>query len=107
MKENPDRKKTKTKKKTGKTIDFARKSDLLTPLKKILDGEITKKSQKEFDKYLNIIRKRNKNQEQQKTLAYINILFNGRNEAINFIDDFGSMILEAKIRAPDLRRNRS
>ena len=34
--------------------------------------------------------------EQQKTLANINMLFNGRNEAINFIDDYGSLILQAK-----------
>ena len=31
-----------------------------------------------------------------KTLANINIHFNARNNAIKFIEDFGSMILEAK-----------
>ena len=30
------------------------------------------------------------------TLANINKLLNGRNDAIRFLDDFGSMILEAK-----------
>ena len=33
---------------------------------------------------------------QKKTLANINIHFNARNNAIKFIEDYGSMILEAK-----------
>ena len=37
----------------------------------------------------------------KKTLANINKLFNGRNDAINFVDDYGSMILEAKRKAPE------
>ena len=32
----------------------------------------------------------------KKTLANINILFNARNDAVKFIEDYGSMILEAK-----------
>ena len=32
----------------------------------------------------------------KKTLANINVLFNARNNAIKFIEDYGSMILEAK-----------
>ena len=32
----------------------------------------------------------------KKFLANANILFNGRNSAIEFIEDYGSMILEAK-----------
>ena len=32
----------------------------------------------------------------KKTLANINILFNARNDAIKFIEDYGSMILETK-----------
>ena len=32
----------------------------------------------------------------KETLANINILFNARNNAIKFIEDYGSMILEAK-----------
>ena len=77
-----------------------KKDDLLTFLNKIKKGEITveeaKESQKEFSKYLRIIRKGNKNHEQQKTLANINILFNGRREAIKFYTDYSSMILDAK-----------
>ena len=42
------------------------------------------------------IRKGNKNDEQKKTLANINTLFNARNNAIKFIEDYGSVILEAK-----------
>ena len=32
----------------------------------------------------------------KKTLANINVLFNKRNNALKFIEDYGSMILEAK-----------
>ena len=42
------------------------------------------------------MRKGGKSDEQKKTLANINILFNARNNAIKFIEDYGSMILEAK-----------
>ena len=43
-----------------------------------------------------MIRKGNKNQEQEKTLANLNTLFKGRNDSINSIEGYGSMILEAK-----------
>ena len=36
-----------------------------------------------------MIRKGNKNREQEKTLANLNILFNGRNDAINIIEGYG------------------
>ena len=52
--------------------------------------------QENFYKYLNIIRIGNKNDNQQKVLANAYILFNGRNSAIKFIENYGSMILEAK-----------
>ena len=42
------------------------------------------------------MRKGNKNDNQKRTLANINILFNARNNAIKFIEDYGSMILDAK-----------
>ena len=42
------------------------------------------------------MRKGNKNDEQRKTFANINVLFNARNNAIKFMEDYGSMILEAK-----------
>ena len=52
--------------------------------------------QENFYKYLNIIRIGNKNDNQKKVLANAYILFNGRNSAIKFIEDYGSMILVSK-----------
>ena len=52
--------------------------------------------QQNFYKYLTIIRIGNKNDNQKKVLANANILFNGRNSAIKFIEDYGSVIFEAK-----------
>ena len=43
----------------------------------------------------------NKNEEQEKTLKNLNILFNGRNDAINFIEDYGPVILEARKQATE------
>ena len=51
---------------------------------------------KDYLYYLNIIRKGNKNPIQRKTLSNIENHFNARNSAIKFIEDYGSMILEAK-----------
>ena len=42
------------------------------------------------------MRKRNKSAEQKETLANINILSNARNNPIKYIEDYGSVILEAK-----------
>ena len=42
------------------------------------------------------IRRGNKTEKQKDTLANLNTLFNGRNDAINFIEGNGSMILEAE-----------
>ena len=58
--------------------------------------EEAKNNQKNYLEYLNIMRKGNKNPEQRKTLANINVLFNARDSSIKFIEDYGSMILEAK-----------
>ena len=58
--------------------------------------EDAKTIQQYYLDYLNIIRKGNKNAEQRKALANINILYSARNNAIKFIEDYGSMILEAK-----------
>ena len=52
--------------------------------------------QQNFYKYLNIIRIGNKNDNQKQVVANANILFNGRSSAIKFIEDYGSMIPEAK-----------
>ena len=58
--------------------------------------EEAKNRQKNYLYFLNIIRKGNKNTEQKKTLANINMFYNARESAIKFIEDYGSMILEAK-----------
>ena len=43
-----------------------------------------------------MIRRGNKSASQKRTLANINIHYNVRNSAIKFIEDYSSMILEAK-----------
>ena len=58
--------------------------------------EEAKEYQEEYLNYLNIIRKGNKIAEQKKALANINMLYNPRNDAIKFLEDYSSMILEAK-----------
>ena len=58
--------------------------------------EEAKNRQKNYLYFLNIIRKGNKNAEQKKTLANITMFYNARESAIKFIEDYGSMILEAK-----------
>ena len=83
-----------------KTVEFSNKNDPLTFLTKIRDGKITIERAKELQEDLNNnikkIQKGIRTQEQNKTLANLNMLFNGRNEAISFIDGYGSMILKAK-----------
>ena len=59
-----------------------------------LDEAIEQK--RSYYNYLNIIRIGNKNDNQKKVLANANILYNARNSAIKFIQDYASMILEAK-----------
>ena len=57
--------------------------------------EEAKNLQQDYENHLKEIRKGNKDDE-KRTLANINILFNARNNAIKVIEDYGSMILEAK-----------
>ena len=80
--------------------NFSESKDPITFLNEIKKDKISLEEAKFYQQvyldYLNIIRKRNKNAEQKKTLASINILYNARNSAIKFIEDYGSMILEAK-----------
>ena len=47
------------------------------------------------------MRKGNKSAKQNKMFVNINILFNGRNDAIKFVEDSTSMILEAKKKATE------
>ena len=85
---------------TGDEYDFNNLDDPLTFLNNIKNGKIPMgkaiEQQYNFRKYLNTIRIGNKNDNQKRTLANINMFYNGRDNAIRFIEDYGSMILEAK-----------
>ena len=85
---------------SGDKYEFDGLKDPLVFLKEIKEGRISiqeaKNIQKEFNKQLNFIRRGNKNQEQRQALNNINNLYNARDMAIKFIEDYGSMILEAK-----------
>ena len=75
--------------------------DPLVLLNNIKKSKITiqeaKNTQKEYNKYLNfIIRRENKNNTQRETPNNINNLYNARDMAIKFIGDYGSMILDGK-----------
>ena len=71
--------------------DFSRKKGPVDFLNEIKKGEMTieqaKASQEDFNNYLKTIRRGNKTKEQGNTLANINRLFNGRNDAIKFIEE--------------------
>ena len=83
-----------------KIYNFSELKDPLTILDEIKKGEMTpeeaKNYQKDYLSYLKNIRKGNKNVEQRQTLANLNMFYNAREEAIKFIEDYGSLILEAK-----------
>ena len=80
--------------------NFSELTDPLTILDKIKKGELKLETGKDYQKNLfqdiKYIRKGNKNAEQKKILANLNMFYNARNSAIKFIEDYGSMILEAK-----------
>ena len=86
--------------KSNMEYNFSIEKDPITFLNDIKKGETSleeaKNRQKKYLHYLNIIRKGNKNAEQRKTLANINMLYNARKDAIKFIEDYVSMIIEAK-----------
>ena len=79
---------------------FSIGKDPISLLNAIKEGEISleeaKNRQKNYLYYLHIIQKGYKNSVQRKTLSNIENNFNARNSAIKFIEDYGSMILEAK-----------
>ena len=73
---------------------------LLNNIKKIkLSMGKAMEHQYNFHKYLNLIRIGNKNDNQKRTLANINAFYNARDNAIQFIHDYGRIILEAKSQA--------
>ena len=88
---------------TGDKYIFDDLDDPLTFLNNIKKGEISMekaiKQQYNFHKYLNLIRIGNKNENQKRTLANINVFYNARDNAIQFIQDYGRMILEAREQA--------
>ena len=85
---------------SGDKINFSKKNDPLTLLKNIRDGKITveraKVLQEDLNNNIKKLQKGNKNQEQKK--QHLNMLYNGRNEAITFYDGYSSRIFEAKKR---------
>ena len=80
--------------------NFSIEKDPISLLKAIKDGEMSLKEardrQRNYLKYLNIIRKGKKNYVQKRTLSNIENHFNARERAIKFIEDYGSMVLEAR-----------
>ena len=73
---------------------------ILLPFNNIKTNKITIEEaealQEDFNKYPKMTQKGNKTNQQKKALSNINILFNGRNDVIKFVEDYGSTILEAK-----------
>ena len=88
---------------TGDKYSFDDLDDPLTLLSNIKKGEKlmdkAMEQQYNFPKYLNLIRIGNKNDNQKRTLANINVFYNARDNAIQFIHDYGRMILEAREQA--------
>ena len=88
---------------TGDKYSFDDLDDPLTLLNNIRKGKISMgkaiEQQYNFRKYLNLVRIGNKNDNQKRNLANINVFYNARYNAIQFIRDYGGMILEAKNQA--------
>ena len=88
---------------TGDKYSFDDLDDPLTFLNNIEKGEISMekaiKEQLNFYRYLNLIRIGNKNDNQKRILANINVFYNARENAMEFIQDYGRMILEAREQA--------
>ena len=87
-------------KKDSIEYNFNKIKDLITFLNDIRKGKITiqeaKDKQENYYNYLKKIRKGNKSTNQKRTLANINILFNARDNAIKFYEDYSSMVFEAR-----------
>ena len=85
---------------SGDEYRFNKIEDPVALLNDINKGKISleeaKDQQQNYYNCLNTIRRGNKNASQKRTIANINILFNARDNAISFIEDYSSMILEAK-----------
>ena len=96
---------------SGLEYNFNKIKDPITFLKDIKEGKISveeaKEKQKDYYSYLNTIRRGNKNASEERTLANINILFNAKDNVIKYIEDYSSMILEAKKTSKRTRRSRT
>ena len=94
---------------SGDEYSFDKLDNPLVLLNEIKKGKISleeaKNEQQNYHNYLNKIRRGNKNANQKRILANVNSHFNARNSAIKFIEDYGSMILEAKKTGKRTRRN--
>ena len=88
--------------------NFNKIKDPITFLNNIKKGKISiqeaKDKQENYYNYLKKIRKGNKSANQKRTLANINILFNARDGAIKFYEDYSSMIFEARKQAIEQER---
>ena len=86
--------------KRGVEYDFNKIKGPITLLNDIKEGKISlekaKEKQKDYHNYLNTIGRGNKSANQKRALANINIYYNARDNAIKFIEDYSSMIPEAK-----------
>ena len=80
--------------------NFSVEKDPISLLNDIKSGKTSlkeaKDAQENYLHYLNIIRKGNKNDNQKRTLANINMFYNARDNAIKIIEDYGSMIIDAR-----------
>ena len=80
--------------------NFSVEKDPISLLNDIKSGKTTlkeaKDAQENYRYYLHIIRKGNKNDNQKRTLGNIKMFYNARDNAIKIIEDYGSMILDAR-----------
>ena len=79
---------------------FSIEKDPISLLNDIKEGKISieeaRNRQKNYLHYLNIIRKGYKNSVKKKTLSNIENHYNARNSVIKFIEDYGTMVPDAK-----------
>ena len=87
-------------KKDSIEYNFNKIKDPMALLKDIGDGKISveeaKDKQENYYNYLKKIQKGNKSANQKRTLEKKNVLFNARDNVIKYVEDYSSMILEAR-----------
>ena len=80
--------------------NFSIEKDPISLLNDIKEGKTTLKEtkdrQRNYKYFLNIIRKGNKNSVQKRILSNIENHYDARESVIKFIEDYGTMVLEAK-----------